>query len=640
MEYADNVKMPDNELINLEKSPWGLEQGVSHSNFLEIFEPLPELKELLLKAENIDEARNLAQKFSGELLIKCKNGEIVSKPVERWLCEEAIGVFMNLTSEYMENVAGFSTLEYLWRATKGDENVLSVITEGFVEEFRHLFRAMAGKAEYSKGWLGQMLSERGVEFVDFDRIKGRKAAEIRSKHLDEAWRIIKGYVDRYPTGLDDAIIEKRKEQKEKLIEFWGIDEDRWNSYKWQFSHVLKREKGLQILKELNELGIVKVPEDNLKLVELAIENHIPWGITPYYLHLWDFEEPYRHDMHVRRQVMPPEWYVMNMLGHKEDREIYFDFMGEHDTSPVDLVTRRYAMIAIVKPYETCPQICVYCQRNWEVTEPFMANAFPGWEKIERAIEWFREHDSMIDVLITGGDPLALSDKTLERVIRRVAEFDHVANIRIGSRVIVTVPMRITENLAEMLGSYIEPGKRNLSVSTHFETAYEVTPEVSEAAYKLRKYGIIIYNQHVYHRMVSRRFENVVLRIALKKAGIEPYYTFFPKGKIEQKDYLIPIARIVQERKEEARLLPGVFRGDEPVFNVPRMGKNHLRAWQDRELIAVKPDGSRVYLMHPWEKGISETKPYTYSDVPIKEYLDFLESMGESLEDYRTIWYYY
>lgn len=626
--------------FNVEESPWGLKQGIEHEKFLEIFEPLPEIKNILLTSESLEEAREKLSEFAEELLWKYKNGGIKVDPIDRWLAIESINVFLNIISEYGEKAAGFSTLEYLLKATKGDEHVLSIITEGFVEEFRHLFKAIAGVSGYSKGWLGPKLEAAGIKFVDFSKIKGRKAALARSEYLDREWNYIRGYLQRYPSGLDREIIEKRKKQREQLMEYFGITEDEWFDYRWQFSHVLKREKGLETLRELNELGIVRVPEDDLRQVELAVKYHIPWGITPYYLHLWDFEEPYKHDRQVRRQVMPPDWYMRNMIIHREDREYYFDFMGEHDTSPTDLVTRRYVTIAILKAYDTCPQICVYCQRNWEVLEPFMAGSFPGLDKIEEALNWFAEHDSMMDVLITGGDPLALSDKIIDRIMSRLAEMDHVVNIRWGSRIFVTVPMRITDSLAEVLGSYIEPGRRNVSISTHVESAYEVTPEMGEAAYKIRRQGIYIYNQLVYQRNVSRRFENVALRIALKKVGIDPYYTFYPKGKIEQKDYLVPIARVVQERKEEARLLPGQFRPDEPVFNVPRMGKNHLRAWQDRELVGIRPDGSRIYLMHPWEKGISETKLYTYPDVPIKEYLEYLEGIGEDSNDYWTIWYYY
>ena len=161
-----------------------------------------------------------------------------------------------------------------------------------------------------------------------------------------------------------------------------------------------------------------------------------------------------------------------------------------------------------------------------------------------------------------------------------------------------------------------------------------------AVRKIRNKGIYIYNQLVYTLENSRRFQNASTRIAMKKAGVDPYYTFYPKGKIEHKDYLIPVARLWQERKEEARLLPGIFRTDEPVFNVPRLGKNHIRAWQDRELIALTPEGQRVYLWHPWEKGIAPVEPYLYRDISIYEYLQELQDRGEDIKEYSSIWYYY
>jgi lysine 2,3-aminomutase len=127
---------------------------------------------------------------------------------------------------------------------------------------------------------------------------------------------------------------------------------------------------------------------------------------------------------------------------------------------------------------------------------------------------------------------------------------------------------------------------------------------------------------------------------MKRVGVDPYYTFYPKGKEETSDYTVPLARVLQERKEEARLLPGVFRTDEPVFNVPRLGKNHVRATQDRELVAIRPDGRRVYLWHPWEKGITPMQPWLYVDSPIYHYLQDLEQLGEDPADYASIWYYY
>ena len=87
------------------------------------------------------------------------------------------------------------------------------------------------------------------------------------------------------------------------------------------------------------------------------------------------------------------------------------------------------------------------------------------------------------------------------------------------------------------------------------------------------------------------------------------------------------------------MLPGIFRTDEPVFNVPGLGKSHLRARQDRELIGIREDGRRVYLFHPWEKGIAPVSPWPYVDVSIADYLARLAALGDAPSDYESIWYY-
>jgi lysine 2,3-aminomutase len=235
----------------------------------------------------------------------------------------------------------------------------------------------------------------------------------------------------------------------------------------------------------------------------------------------------------------------------------------------------------------------------------------------------------------------MDDNVLERILQRVAGIPAVERIRIGTRTIVTMPMRITDKLAEILRSVRRPGRREIGVVTHVQHAYELTPDVLEAVERLRGRGIPVYNQLVYTFYVSRRFEAAALRRRLRLMGIDPYYTFNTKGKDETVAYRVPIARLLQEQKEEARLLPGLSRTDEAVFNVPGLGKNYLRAKQNRDLLSILPDGSRVYEFHPWEKNISETnQTYVAQDVPILEYLGRLEEHGESAEEYSTIWYYY
>jgi lysine 2,3-aminomutase len=329
-------------------------------------------------------------------------------------------------------------------------------------------------------------------------------------------------------------------------------------------------------------------------VDKAVKNRIAFGITPYYLSLMDAKLSIGYDHAIRAQVIPPKEYVDKMVEHQADRKISFDFMGEHDTSPVDLITRRYPIVSILKPYNSCAQICVYCQRNWEIERVLEPRALASKEKIDKALAWFDEHKSIGDVLITGGDPLVMKDAQLKRILEVLAAKKQIYRIRIGTRTPVVLPTRFTDDFINLLAQFHQPPKLEIAVVTHYEHSYEVTPESMEAVQKLRKIGVSVYNQQVYTVENSRRFETVKLRRDLKSIGVDPYYTFNMKGKEETRRYMVPIARILQERKEEARLLPGLDRTDEPVFNVPKLGKNHLRAGQDHRLVMILPDGSRVY----------------------------------------------
>lgn len=604
----------------------GVEVGES------LWQEAGDLREILLGAADPDEAREGLARYLDDLEWRHRRGDIREHPLERALALEAIRVFRNLISPSYVELSGVDTLESLWKLARGEGET----SRAFLEEFRHLVRAIKGRSGIASGWLGPLLSARGVELVDFSALQGREAGAARSRYLDVVAEVVKEFLSRYRSGLDPEVVRKREENRRRILELFGADEEDWNDYRWHLAHIFKGKDGLERLKALVPLS----PQEE-EAVEEAIREGIPWGITPYYLSLFDFDSPDRlHDHQIRSQVMPPPHYVRLMAEHRGDREYYFDFMGEHDTSPADMITRRYPHIAILKVADTCPQICVYCQRNWEIAGPLQPGSIPTLREIDRALDWFEEHPAMMDVLLTGGDAFLLSDKAISHILERLRGMPHVLDVRLATRTPVTLPMRVTESLADILAEYIEPGRRNVCVVTHVESAQEVTPELAAAVWRLRRRGIYVYNQQVYTLETSRRFQTVATRITLKLVGIDPYYTFYPKGKEEHRDYRVPIARVLQERKEEARLLPGIFRTDEPVFNVPRLGKNHLRAWQDHELIAIRPDGRRVYLFHPWEKGIAEVDPWVYVDVPILEYLEELEKRGEDPREYESIWYYY
>ncbi|MBN1659626.1 MAG: KamA family radical SAM protein [Anaerolineae bacterium] len=593
----------------------------------------PDIWHVLATSPTVDAARDRLYTLLNHRERELHTDKIQLHPIDQATALRCIAVFKNMLAPRNESAAGLSTLQSLWHLVhRGSES----IHVGFVQEFVHLFRGIEGRSGRAAGWLGPILAQQGEGTRDDQALHGRAAGQARSRLLDRFAKRMWEKARRYPNGLDPDLIAQRKRNKARLLEFFGASPDDWQRYAWHLRHILTGDRAVEQLPQL-----VALTDVEKEAIRLCAETGIPFGITPYYLSLFDIDSAGRRkDAQVRAQVIPPMHYVERLMEHHEDREHYFDFMGEHDTSPIDLVTRRYPAVAILKGYDTCPQICVYCQRNWEITGPMEAGALPPLDKLDAALDWFAEHQELREVLITGGDPLFLSDSRLEYMLDRLAAMEHVVNIRIGSRAPVTLPMRITDKLAALLGRYVEPGRRNLSVVTHAESAAEVTPEMAEAVYRLRRQGLCIYNQQVFTLHTSRRFQAVALRVALKKIGVDPYYTFYPKGKEETKEYATPLARLLQERKEEARLLPGSFRTDEPVFNVPRLGKNHVRASQDRELIAIRPDGRRVYLWHPWEKGIAPTKPWLYLDSSIHQYLRALEQLGEDPADYAGIWYYY
>lgn len=592
----------------------------------ECWDAAPELYALLKESETLESGREKLISYIDALEWTYRRDIDTIKSWDYILLKEAVRCLKNIISPRNERLAGTSALEHLWSAAvTGD----SEVTDDFVDEFVHLFKAVKGQSAVYPSRLME-----GIEFPDFEKYKGREAALLRSDYLDQMVQRMNNYLVRYPSGLEPEIVKKRGENKKKILEVLDATEADWEDWNWQFNHVFKDKDGFETIKK-----IIKLEPKQEAAIYLAIENDVPFGVTPHYLHLMD-PEPSDYDYAVRRQVFPPLSYVENMIAHKEDKELAFDFMREHDTSPIELVTRRYPAVAIIKPYDSCPQICVYCQRNWEITSPLMDYALAPKERIDKAIEWYAEHEQMMDVLITGGDPLAMDDDLIEYILKRLSEIPHLHNIRIATRLPITVPQRITEELCEIFASYYEVGKQIPYMVTHFEHPYEVTPETAEAIRRVKMQGMDVYNQQVFTFANSRRFETAALRIALKQIGVDPYYTFNMKGKSEIEDYAVPIARLLQERKEEARLLPGIFRTDEPVFNVPFLGKNHLRAWQDHELIAIQPDGRRVYSFHPWEKNIEKVEPYLYTEVTIRSYLEKLKERGEDPEDYRSIWYYY
>lgn len=588
----------------------------------------PEIYQILKSADSLESARNELYNYLNRSERKIFDLDNDLHILEKSTVRECIRVFRSIIGPVNEFRTEFSALDTLWKLANNKQAELKdKVSIGFLMEFINLFRGVTGKSNI---YFEDTQVKKGMP--EFLKMKGRKAAEARMEILDEMGSSVNKYLKKYPSGLEDEVITWRKENRTRILRYFGGSEKDWNDYKWHLRHVIRDSKPLK--------DLIEISNEQIEAIDKAVKNKIAFGITPYYLSLMDTKISIGYDHAVRAQVIPPKEYVDKMAEHRGDRGTAFDFMGEHDTSPIDLITRRYPNIAILKPFNTCSQICVYCQRNWEIEQVLAPRAMATKKVLNDALAWFDDHKSVGDVLITGGDPAVMSDTQLENILEILSKKRHVYRIRIGTRTPVVLPMRFTKRLIDILTKYHRPPHQEIAVVTHFEHSYEITPEALEAVQKIRKIGISVYNQEVFTIENSRRFETAKLRRDLKSIGVDPYYTFNMKGKEETKRYMVPIARILQERKEETRLLPGLDRTDEAVFNVPKLGKNHLRAWQDHRLVMILPDGSRVYEFHPWEKNITAIPPYNYVDVPIYDYLEELAARGENIRDYRTIWYYY
>jgi lysine 2,3-aminomutase len=579
----------------------------------------PPFRDILLASTTIDNARKqllfyLNKKENNLFDSLLPNESVGLNITERCNAKECIRVFKNIIRTENESRSGFSALQLLQFAAKNRFTAHSSVKPAFVCEIISLLHGING---------------RGLTFLPQCSGDDDLSSNDHVVMLDRYAKTMNLSFKKFVRGTDNRLQTRHSQVKSRILEYCKSNESDWFDYHWQLRNVFTDTNSIK--------SIVTLGPDELAGLEQASIENIPVQITPFYLSLFNPDGRDDTDRAIRAQVLPTETYCKTVAANHESG-VDMDFMGEQFTSPIEGITRRYPNIVILKPFDSCPQICVYCQRNWEIRD--LKHTAIETNKIDIAIDWIRDHDEISEVLVTGGDPLTLNNTQLGKIIDSLSGINHIERIRIGTRTIVTMPCRIDNGLINLLRAYHKPGKLEIAIMTHVEHATELTTEVIEAIAKIRRCGISIYNQQVFTYYNSRQFETAFLRKNLRLCGIDPYYTFNTKGKEETADFRVPIARLLQERKEEARIMPGIARTDEPVFNVPRLGKSHLRSWQDHEPIMILGDGRRVYRFLPWESRLSLSDDYLYTDVSIYDYLKRLQLDGEDIDLYRSIWYYF
>ncbi|MBD3260937.1 MAG: KamA family radical SAM protein, partial [Candidatus Altiarchaeales archaeon] len=513
----------------------------------------PRIHFILRDSEGLPEARTLLFDYLNRLEKhyfniysdkRYKNIHILEKNNAK----ECIRVLKNVIRSENEKLTGVSALKTLRKLAKGNNKKLSSVSPGFLAEFYYLLKGIKGDS----GIRPKIYTTIHENPTPLDE------ANKRSRRLDHYSQEMRDYFSRYHVGYDPRLKEKRRLFKEDILDYFGGIKSDWGDWRWHMKNIVS---------DRDTLGeLIELSGSERQGLYLADKYGIPYQITPHYLSLWDRAGRESFDRVLRAQVLPSKTYCRNIVESRR-KGLSMDFMEESSTSPVEGITRRYPQILILKPYDSCPQICVYCQRNWEVKGIGETDCDLG--RTFKAIDWISDNPHITEVLITGGDPLTLGNDTLDDILGGLAEIDHIQRIRIGTRTLVTVPQRIDDGFTGLLDKYLDIGRRDVTVMTHFEHPVEFTYDSLYAVEKIKKKGVNIYNQQVFTYYTSRRYETCFLRKVLKKSGIDPYYTFNTKGKKETIDFRVPLSRIEQEAKEEARLLPGLDRTDEAVFNVPR-----------------------------------------------------------------------
>jgi len=277
-------------------------------------------------------------------------------------------------------------------------------------------------------------------------------------------------------------------------------DEQWNSWKWQLANRITTYEQLQ-----KYIKLTPDEEEALKKPDFPFRV----SITPYYLSLIDDTNPYDP---VRLQAIPR---IAETDIAKEDMS---DPLDEDKDSPTPGLTHRYPDRVLLLVTDQCSMYCRHCTRRRVAGE---TDAPMPQENIDKAIEYIKKTPGIRDVVISGGDPLTLSCQQLDEILAKIYAIDHVEIIRIGSRIPVVLPQRITENLINTLKKYPP-----IWFNTHFNHPNEMTPEARTAVAKLVDNGIVLNNQSVLLRNVNDHIDVMKNLVhTLVKNRIRPYYIY-------------------------------------------------------------------------------------------------------------------
>ncbi|MCS2384354.1 KamA family protein [Bacteroides thetaiotaomicron] len=612
-----------------------------------------------------------------------------------------------------------------------DVHELSTGQDISVQTIRLLYQFLTEKLENI-----EMPTDLFVElFQLFKRLQGENVPSPSPQR-------IKSRNDRWDTGLDEEVREMRDENKERMLhlliqkienrkskpsvrfhfeegmsyeEKYQLVSKWWGDFRFHLSMAVKSPA------ELNRFLGNSLSSETMYLLNRARKKGMPFFATPYYLSLLNVTGYGYNDEAIRSYILYSprlvETYGNIRAWEKED----IVEAGKPNAAGWLLpdghnIHRRYPEVAILIPDtmgRACGGLCASCQRMYDFQSERLNFEFEtlrpkeSWDsKLRRLMTYFEQDTQLRDILITGGDALMSQNKTLKNILEAVyrmavrkqranlerpegEKYAELQRVRLGSRLLAYLPMRINDELVDILREFKEKasavGAKQFIIQTHFQTPLEVTPEAKEAIRKILSAGWIITNQLVYTVAASRRGHTTRLRQVLNSLGVVCYYTFSVKGFNENYAVFAPNSRSMQEQQEEkiygqmtpeqaeelykileTKVSAGIneektkedadtakqirrfmrkhhlpfLATDRSVLNLPAIGKS-----MTFQLVGLTEEGKRILRFE--HDGTRHHSPiidqmgqiYIVENKSLAAYLRQLSKMGEDPEDYASIWSY-
>ena len=612
-----------------------------------------------------------------------------------------------------------------------DVHELSTGQDISVQTIRLLYQFLTEKLENI-----EMPTDLFVElFQLFKRLQGENVPSPSPQR-------IKSRNDRWDTGLDEEVREMRDENKERMLhlliqkienrkskpsvrfhfeegmsyeEKYQLVSKWWGDFRFHLSMAVKSPA------ELNRFLGNSLSSETMYLLNRARKKGMPFFATPYYLSLLNVTGYGYNDEAIRSYILYSprlvETYGNIRAWEKED----IVEAGKPNAAGWLLpdghnIHRRYPEVAILIPDtmgRACGGLCASCQRMYDFQSERLNFEFEtlrpkeSWDsKLRRLMTYFEQDTQLRDILITGGDALMSQNKTLKNILEAVyrmavrkqranlerpegEKYAELQRVRLGSRLLAYLPMRINDGLVDILREFKEKasaiGVKQFIIQTHFQTPLEVTPEAKEAIRKILSAGWIITNQLVYTVAASRRGHTTRLRQVLNSLGVVCYYTFSVKGFNENYAVFAPNSRSMQEQQEEkiygqmtpeqaeelykileTKVSAGIneektkedadtakqirrfmrkhhlpfLATDRSVLNLPAIGKS-----MTFQLVGLTEEGKRILRFE--HDGTRHHSPiidqmgqiYIVENKSLAAYLRQLSKMGEDPEDYASIWSY-